>query len=244
MTSRWPAVLGLLLFATAPAFAQGSAVIPAGLRATEVGYLVSDALPAANAHVAAIRYQPQPGDIVLYDDFNKLHHLLFKLANTGGPTHVAMVIARPDGTPALLDLTGPKVITAKVCIIDIDKRFEAFPGLIMVRRLRAPLTAEQSQELTQFAQAQNGKAFALPRIVMQATPFCPRRRELFGHTYLDRKRWFCSELVVAGCAKARLIDGKMCRGNATYPRDLAYDEFIDLSAVYYPPVRWAAAEPR
>ena len=64
------------------------------------------------------------------------------------------------------------------------------------------------------------------------------RRELFGHTYLDRNRWFCSELVVAACAVANIVDGKHCCANATLPRDLAVDQWLDLSASYHPPVRW------
>ena len=53
------------------------------------------------------------------------------------------LIARPDGTPALLELTGPRTLTAKVCIVDVEPRLTNYPGIVMVRRLRQPLTAEQ-----------------------------------------------------------------------------------------------------
>ncbi len=188
-------------------------------------------------------YRPQPGDIALYDDFNPLFHFIFKLAKTSPPTHAAMVIAGADGKPALLELTGPKVLTSRVLIMDVDARFSSYPGIVMVRKIRQPLTEEQSRDLTQFAQAQAGKPFAWPRVALQATPFCPRfglRKELFGHTYLNRDRWYCSELVVAGCATAKILDGKSCCANATYPRDLAVDQVLDLSAKYHPPARWVS----
>src|SRR5262249_55616863 len=146
-----------------------------------------------------------------YDDFNKFFHFIFKLAHTAPPTHAAIVIAGQDGKPALLELTGPKVITAKVVVMDVETRLRAYPGVVMVRRIRTPLTPEQSRDLTEFAHAQVGKSFALGRVILQATPFCPRtglRHELFGRTFESRNRWFCSELVVAAGAAAHLYDGK------------------------------------
>jgi hypothetical protein len=242
MKLRWLVPLGLLLVVTASARAQiarlGAPVSPL----QPVGYLV-----ATPARPQTAPYEPRPGDIVLYDDFNKFYRLIFKLANTSAPTHVAMVIARPDGTPALLELTGPRMITAKVSIVDIEPRLTNYSGAIMVRRIREPLTPKQSHDLTQFAQSESGKSFALGRVMLQATLFCPRnglRREWFGKTYLSRDRWFCSEMVVAACASAHLLDPNKCCANATYPRDLAYDEALDLSRWYHPPVAWAPATAR
>ena len=96
--------------------------------------------------------------------------------------------------------------------------------------------------MTQFAESQVGKGFAFPRVALMVTPFCPRtglRKELFGHTYQSRNRWFCSELVVAACSAAKMIDGKQCCANATYPRDLAVDERINLSKTHFPPLLWS-----
>src|SRR2546429_382961 len=86
MKTRWLAALGLLLLVTAPLFAQD----PRG-HVTPVGYLVAPA-PLSTQPPALAPYEPRPGDIVLYDEFNRLHHFLFKFANTSAPTHVAMVI--------------------------------------------------------------------------------------------------------------------------------------------------------
>ena len=237
MKPRWLIPLGVLLLVAAVAHAQNARGY-----VTPVGYLVAPAAEAVTAPPAA-PYQPRPGDIVLYDDFNKFYKVVFKLANTAAPSHVAMVIARPDGTPALLELTGPWMITARVAVIDIEPRLKNYPGVVLVRRIREPLTPEQSHALTQFAEREKGKGFALGRVVLQATPFCPRRQELFATTHSTRLRWFCSEMVVAACTTAKLFDTKTCCANATYPRDLAFDETINLSALYHPPVYWSDALP-
>ncbi len=208
-----------------------------------IGYLLSfPSRPNAREEPQAIPYQPQPGDLILCDDHNRFYHFIFNIVNTAPPTHVAMVIEGADGKPALFEMTGPWTVTATVKVHDISARLNSYPGDIMVRRLREPLTPEQSRELTQFAYAQKGKRFAVGRIILQVTPFCPRtglRHTLFGQTYLNRNRWFCSELVVAACTKARILSPTFCRANATYPRDLAADERINLSHVYLPPVPWS-----
>jgi hypothetical protein len=188
-------------------------------------------------------YFPQAGDIILYDDLNPLHHWAFRcLAGSGPPTHACIVIEQ-DCKPILLELTGPTVPHCKVCLKEVFPRLEAYTGAIMVRRLRQPLTPEQSAELTHFALAQQGKNIAFRRGLLQATPFRCRnglRHWLFAHTYLNRRRWFCSELVVAAASAAHVLDPHVCRANATYPRDLAYDEIYDLSPYYEPPLPWVA----
>ncbi|MBI2804980.1 MAG: hypothetical protein HYX68_08365 [Planctomycetes bacterium] len=210
---------------------------------TPVGF-VMEAPPRPLGDRPQLRpYQPQPGDIVLYDDYNRLFHIAFMLARTGPPTHTAIVIEGTDGKPALLELTGPRTLTAKVCIMDVGTRFRSYPGDIWVRRIHKPLTPAQSHELTQFALAQQGKSFAIGRVLLHGSPFCPRtglRQALFGHTYTNRRRWFCSELVVAACARAGVLDGRTCCANSTFPRDLTSDDRMPLSKHYGPPVPWNA----
>ena len=244
MAARWLVPMGVLLMVTAHAPGQGSRGEATSNAILPVGYLVPAASDTQNARANTVPYQPQPGDIILYDNFDKVFHFLFKLVNSSAPTHVAMVVARADGTPALLDLTGPHVVTATVKILDVETRLKSYPGVIMVRRLREPLTAEQSHALTQFAEAERGKSFAVGRVALLATPFCARtglRQEWFGRTYPTRQRWYCSELVFAAGAAAQLYDAKAVCANATYPRDLAFDETIDLSRLYHLPVSWSAA---
>jgi hypothetical protein len=215
-----------LLFCTAFGCAQTPAI----------GYLITG--PATTQTTA---YHPQAGDIVLFNEDNRLYHVLFRLVQTCPPTHVGIVMCREDGAPVLLDLTGRTVIGAHVSVVDIPPRLASYPGTIMVRRLRQPLTAEQSAALTRFARAQEGKEFAVERLALQATPFRPRiglRRYCFGRTYLDRRRWLCSELVVAAVCAAGVLATNEYPANAIYPGDLAFDEWIDLSAHYDVPLPW------
>jgi hypothetical protein len=237
MRARWLLPAGVLLLLVTLVNGQparlGGPIVP-------VGFLIPERESARPTP-----YQPRAGDLVLYDDFNRFYHAVFKLAGTSPPSHVAMVIHRPDGTPALLELTGPVMITAKVAIVDVEPRLSNYPGIVMVRRLKYPLSPDQSERLTQFAQAQSGKSFALGRVVLQGSFFSPRtglRKELFGKTYLNRNRWFCSELVASACASAWILDAKKTCANATYPRDFAFDEMMDLSSIYHPAVFWNAAQ--
>jgi hypothetical protein len=210
------------------------------------GYLVG---PVENGHggfhLQVEPYCPQPGDILLYNYSCKMYALALWWVGTDAPSHAAIVFARPDGTPAILEV-GPHstfhMFTA-TCIVDVLPRLSGYPGCIMVRRPLCPLTPEQSAELTQFALAQNGKKFATGRLLLQATPFKCRsglRHALFARTCLDRKRWICSENVVAAATVAGLMDPKVHFANCMYPRDLAYDEHYDLSGTYAVPVLWVA----
>jgi hypothetical protein len=209
----------------------------------QAGYL---SLDTATASPKVVPYCPRAGDILLYDDCVKFHHLLFRIAGTGPPTHAAMIIDSPENKPVLLELTGPTVRSAKVVLMDVGPRLQSYQGTIMVRQTREPLTPEQSASLTEFALSQQGKPLAFKRGLLQATPLCARnglRRVCFGHTYQNRRHWFCSEMVVVGACAARLLDPHIYPANIMYPRDLAFDETFNLSRVYEPAMRWIAAPP-
>src|SRR5262249_33994928 len=107
-------VLTALLVTPAAAFGFPSpAQVNPGPRATkpcgqeQAGYVV---VPFPNARdcsrLTVEPYFPRPGDILLYDNCSKALTLGFKLVGSGPPIHVAIVIARPDGTPAILEV-GP-----------------------------------------------------------------------------------------------------------------------------------------
>jgi hypothetical protein len=233
MFLRWivPSILLILLHSAA----SGQQAGQFGARA--IGSLA----PLDRSDSTDAPYVPQAGDLVFFDDFNKLHHLAFKLSGTGGPLHVGMIVARRDGSLALFDITGSTVAFARVSISEMDARLHNFPGMVLVRQLKQPLTNEQSRDLTNFAYAQEGKRFAMLRVLLQGTPFSARtglRHALFGHTYFDRHRWFCSEIVIAGCATAGLLNPHAVAGNAVFPRDLAYDEMLNLSHLYHSAARW------
>ncbi len=239
MKPRWLAAPGLLLVLTAllhgrdlPDDTPNGPPVPATI---PLGYLARD-------HQLS-PYYPQPGDLYLCDEGNRFHHALYKIVGTAPPTHSAIVIAQEDGTPALLDLHGPTVCKARVVVLDLPRRLHSFPGIILVRRLRQPLSAAQCNELLHFARSQEGRGFALGRVLLQGSPFNAHhglRRHLFGHTYEDRQRWFCSEMVVAAACAAHILDPHRYPANAIYPRDLAFDEEIDLSCLYEPAAQWTA----
>ena len=64
-----------------------------------VGHLVEANVPSETAPKRELPYRPQPGDIVVYDDFNRFFHFIFQFADTAPPTHAAMVIAGPTANP-------------------------------------------------------------------------------------------------------------------------------------------------
>ena len=129
----------------------------------------------------------------------------------------------------------------KVFIFDLEPRFHKFDGTILVRRVRRPLTEEQSRHLTDFALAQEGKPYAIGRLIVHGLTqraHCAIRADFLGRTVVDRDRWICSELVVASAVAAGVLNGEDYPANVMYPRDLAYDERFDLSPFYEPAALW------
>ncbi len=185
-------------------------------------------------------YLPRAGDLVLFDDGCTWVHAVYKMLGSGGPLHSSIVFRRPDGTHAILE-AGPN-FNPKVFVQDVGPRMHDFYGTVLVRHLRKPLSEEQSKHLTDFALAQEGKSYALSRLLLQITPFRPRgpvRTYFLGKTCLDRKEWTCCELVGAAASAAGILDKKKFLANAMYPRDFAYDEKWDLRPYYEAPVLWS-----
>lgn len=245
-------VVGLALVAASQAGPLGNAtphgilvksgpVKPCGQE--QVGYCLQPVEVNGQFVLRSEPYYPCPGDILLYDFSDRMISVFLKFAGTSGPMHAAIVVERPDGTPAILEVgpnSKPQAFT-RTFILDVQPRLENYPGKIMVRKPRTPLTKEQSAELTDFALAQQGKKFAVGRLILQGTPFRCRhglRHMLFAETNLNRSRWICSENVVAAATVAGILDPNVYFANAMYPRDLAFDEHYDLSPVYHPPVMW------
>jgi hypothetical protein len=183
-------------------------------------------------------FAPREGDIVLYDSHQPWITRVYRLVGTDGPLHAGIVYKKADGTPALLEAGANYHF--KVGSYDVPTRFGEYDGTILVRRLRAPLTPEQSKKLTEFCEKQEGKFYAVGRLVLQGTPLKARGKltSLLGRTSLDRDRWICSELVVAAATAAGVLDGKDFPANGIYPRDLAYDEQFNLGRFYHVPALW------
>jgi hypothetical protein len=183
-------------------------------------------------------FTPKECDIVLYDDHNAFITRVYKLVGTNGPLHVGIIFRRADGTPALLEAGANRV--PRVQILEVDNRLHHYDGTILVRRLKTPLTAEQSKKMTEFCLAQEGKTYAVLRLMLQGTPLRPRgwMDPVLGKTSLERSHWFCSELVTAAATAAGVLNGKEFHANAIFPRDLCYDERVNLSQFYEPPALW------
>ena len=187
-------------------------------------------------------YVPQPGDMVFFDDHNKKWELCYKFVGSGPPFHSGLVIALADGTPAIIE-SGPDD-TMWVRILALPSRLQGFEGDIWIRQVRQPLTPEQNAHLTEWALHQDHKHYALGRLLLQATPFRCRsdwQCKLFGATKVDRNRWLCSELVVAGDMVAGLLDPAVHFANAIYPRDIVFDNKYDLSANFCEARYWSAS---
>ena len=183
-------------------------------------------------------YTPREGDILFFDDHNTFMTRVYKLVGTDSPRHAAIVYRKSDGSLASLEAGANWAL--KVEAVDVDKRLHGYDGTILVRRLKKPLGAEQLKKLTEFCTAQEGKSYAVGRIALQATPFRPRGflNPVLGKTTLDRDRWICSELVAAAMTAAEVVNAKEVHANALFPRDLCYDDTIDLTPHYELPALW------
>jgi hypothetical protein len=197
-------------------------------------------------------YLPQPGDIFLASDRGRIARAAHWVVGAGGVHHSGIVFARPDGSLAILE-AGPHN-TIRVQTLDVLPHLRSYEGLgekVWIRQRRVPLTPEQSERLTAWALAQDGKPFAVVRLAGQLTPFRsrgPLRTYLVGGPHGGRRSYFCSELVMESCVAAGLVDPARARPAATYPRDLFMDRsynpylnrHLDLSPCWFPPARWAS----
>lgn len=197
-------------------------------------------------------YVPQPGDIMLATDKNFFWKITHDLAGAGEPHNSAIIVARPDGSLAVLEAGAND--TLRIHMLDMLPHLKEYAdkGPVWIRKRRTPLTPEQSAALTDFAMRQWGKHFALIRLGGQLTPLRSRgpiRTYFMGGPHGDRHSYFCSELVTESCVAAGLIDPRKARPAATYPHDLFFDTSLNhfirhnyrLQDCWYPPARWTCA---
>ena len=219
-------------------------------RADEVGFLKSERKNANGALEQEIRaYEPCEGDLIFYDDHDVVWSALFAYAGTGSPLHMGIVFKKPNGKLAVLEAGPDDSIWVK--LLDIDKRLSQFQkdfkGLIRIRRCRKMLAEEESKALTKFAVAQDGKRYAVGRLLLQGTPFRergPKDDMAKGKTILDRDSWICSELSVAAGTVAKLFDPKVVHSTIAYPRDLIDNARYDLSKTWHDAAVWHPTRPK
>jgi hypothetical protein len=185
-------------------------------------------------------YTPREGDIAFFDDQSKFWEFLYHIGHTAPPFHTGLVVKRPDGTPGILE-SGPDD-TLHIYIFEAARRLHTFEGVLQVRRAKRCLTAEESQRLTDFSLAQEGKRYAMWRLLLQGTPIKTRGGPLrlaLAKTHFDRQRWLCTEIVVAGAELVGLMDPHIVKATNTYPLDIVDDHMYKLSDTYEEAGYWS-----
>lgn len=217
----------------------------------EVSYLYQPAYAIDDAlREPAEPYCPQPGDIFLATDQEWWAICGHWLAGAAGVHHSGILFRRSDGRMRLLE-AGPFNSVRVETMDPIEHMREHLQkgDKVWIRRRRLPLTPEQSDRLTAFAEAQEGKPFAVGRLLAQVTLLRtrgPLRTWFVGKPHGVRDSYFCSELVTECCVAAGLLDPETTRPSATYPRDLFYGKsfnlylntHLHLEPDWYPPARW------
>lgn len=224
--------------------------------ASDTGYLCAPAYAIDDEVRGPVHcYVPQPGDIYMSTDRSWIINAGHRLAWSGQPNHSGIVIALPDGTPAILE--GGPFNGLKIEIVDLYYDFfhhEERTEKCWIRARKTPLTKEQSAELTAWAIAQNGKPFACRRMLRQMTPFRtrgPLRTYVMGTPHDERDRYFCAELVMEACVHIGALPAETTRPSATYPEDMFFDKsknlFLNthftLADGWQPPARWLSKSP-
>jgi hypothetical protein len=197
--------------------------------------------PDGKVEKTARPYTPREGDILLFDDMSPFWTKLYKIAGTAPPFHAGIVFKKTDGTFAVLE-SGPDD-TLHVFLLDIEPRLYDFKGSIQVRQAKRALTKDESETLTNFAYAQEGKRYAMWRLLLQGTYIRHRggiKEKYLATTHDDRTRWLCAEIVVSAGTIVNLLDRDKVKATVTYPLDMVDDVRIDLSATYEPTVYWSS----
>lgn len=221
-------------------------------QATPVGRLCQPAYAADGVcRPPAVPYEPQPGDLFIFNSSQLLWKGSFCLALSGPPTHTAIVVGTPDGQMCLLEAGIGFVLSVELS--PIRPRLAEYHGQVYVRRRKIPLSAAESAQLTEFALAVHKKRVSPLRFIAQVTPLRargPLRTPCVGKPRGVQQGYICSELVVEACVAAGLLDAETARPRATYPRDLFFDHssnwylnrHLNLSCGWYPPALWTDEE--
>src|SRR5262249_16617667 len=122
----------------------------------------------------AMRYLPQPGDVMLATDSNRFWALTHNCAFAFEPHNSAIIVPCPDGSLGILEAGPNDTLWVGINPMLPHLREYADKGPVWIRRRKTPLTPEQCAALCEWAQKQCGKHFALFRLGVQLTPFRSR----------------------------------------------------------------------
>jgi hypothetical protein len=194
-------------------------------------------------------YVPQPGDVMLGTDDNWFWKVTHDLAFAGEPHNSAIIVQKRDGSLGVLEAGPNDCVWVKTVDMLPHLKEYADKGPVWIRKRKMPLTPEQNERLTAWAEKQEGKRFALGRLLMLLSPIRDRgpiRTHFLGKPHGDRSSFYCSELVLESCVAAGLIDRATARPSASFPHDLFFDQsynpyiskHLPLVHDWEPPARW------
>jgi hypothetical protein len=194
-------------------------------------------------------YLPQPGDVMLGTDDNWFWKVTHDMAFAGEPHNSAIIVQKRDGSLGVLEAGPNDSVWVKTVDMLPHLKEYADKGPLWIRKRKMPLTPEQNDRLTAWAEKQEGKRFALGRLLMLLSPIRDRgpiRTHFLGKPHGDRSSFYCSELVLESCVAAGLIDRATTRPSASFPHDLFFDQsynpyiskHLPLVHDWEPPARW------
>jgi len=204
-----------------------------------MGHLWVPSESAAYRRMDPMEYHPMEGDIFFFTDEKWARRVIFWFAGTGRPYHVGLVVKDEHGKLSTLEARPHS--ESWVFLLDLKERMTTYHGSIWVRRLRKPITIDESKRLTQFAHSQQGKPFAMVRLAFEGTPLNVRAglgQFLFASQGTEKTNWFCSELTTAALIECGVFEGRGLKPNRVYPRDLFYDRAFKVGDIYEAPLLW------
>lgn len=176
-------------------------------------------------------FVPQEGDLIFFTKDTKIYTILYPLVRSFHPFHSGIVVRRITGDLAVLEDGGEghRTATLQPVITRMYNEFEHGKARVWVRKLKTPVTREQSRALTAFAEGQFGREFSSTfTLVKLAVPFRPLPRST-----PDQKTWFCSEIVAQAMVSGGLFPANRVRPQAVTPYELMRDrKGVDLSEVW------------
>lgn len=181
-------------------------------------------------------YEPQAGDIWICSSNSNSMKWFFKITTGECCTHAVIVVRTSDGELAVLSAEKRDAVQ----LYSVKEYLGLGDERIWVRQVISPLSTEQSERLTEFAEAQVGKPYASFRRLVKIPFSAPIVSDVAEAIQLDKlcdgREWFCSELVVCAARKAGLLSGHVCPIQ-TDPGDL----FQLRCRTLYRPLEWSNA---
>lgn len=180
-----------------------------------------------------IPFLPQEGDLILFSSIQIKYTISYPMVRSFHPWHSGVVVRRSSGELAFFEDGGQSNEFAT--LRPLEERLtsayrKAKKERIWIRKIRRPLTPEESCRLTAFAEGVWNRPFSKNRrLAIMLLPGRP-----LAQTSPNQDNWFCSEIVAQALVSAGIIDSEGVRPQALTPRDLLRDKRVDLSFDWSP----------